>query len=48
MLQLLTAKPVLLVANVDEDSAATGNKYSEAVMERAAKEGALARPGASG
>jgi len=42
MLQLLTAKPVLLVANVDEDSAATGNKYSEAVMERAAKEGAEA------
>ena len=42
MLQLLTAKPVLLVANVDEDSAATGNKYSEAVMERAAREGAEA------
>ena len=42
MLQLLTAKPVLLVANVDEDSAATGNKYSEAVLERAAKEGAEA------
>ena len=42
MLQLLTSKPVLLVANVDEDSAATGNKYSEAVLERAAKEGAQA------
>ena len=42
MLQLLTAKPVLLVANVDEDSAATGNKYSEAVLERAEKEGAEA------
>ena len=42
MLQLLTAKPVLLVANVDEDSAATGNKYSDMVMERAAKEGAEA------
>ena len=42
MLQLLTAKPVLLVANVDEESAATGNRYSEAVMERAAKEGAEA------
>ncbi|WP_300380031.1 redox-regulated ATPase YchF [Henriciella sp.] len=42
MLQLLTAKPVLLVANVDEDSAATGNQYSEKVLERAAKEGAQA------
>ena len=42
MLQLLTAKPVLLVANVDEDSAATGNKYSEAVLERAKQEGAEA------
>ena len=42
MLQLLTAKPVLLVANVDEDSAATGNKYSDMVMERAEKEGAEA------
>ncbi len=29
--QLLTAKPVLYVCNVDEANAATGNRYSEAV-----------------
>ena len=40
MLQLLTAKPVMFVANVDEESAATGNAYSEAVQKRAAEEGA--------
>ncbi len=39
-LQLLTTKPVLYICNVDEASAATGNKYSEAVAEMAAKEGA--------
>jgi GTP-binding protein YchF len=39
-LGLLTAKPVLYVANVDEASAATGNAASARVMERAAKEGA--------
>jgi GTP-binding protein YchF len=39
-LGLLTAKPVLYVANVDEASAATGNEYSAQVVERAAKEGA--------
>ena len=32
MLQLLTSKPVLYVCNVDENSAATGNKFSEAVF----------------
>lgn len=37
---LLTQKPVLYVANVDEDAILTGNKYSEAVKEMAAKEGA--------
>lgn len=42
MLQLLTAKPVLYVANVDEDSAADGNAYSEKVLERAKEEGAEA------
>lgn len=42
MLQLLTSKPVLFVANVDEDSAATGNEYSKQVEARAAKEGAVA------
>ena len=39
-LQLLTAKPVLYVCNVDEASAATGNAYSRAVEARAAEEGA--------
>ena len=42
MLQLLTAKPVLYVANVDEDSAATGNAYSDKVLAYAAEEGAEA------
>lgn len=42
MLQLLTAKPVLFIANVDEDSAASGNRYSETVMKRAEEEGAEA------
>lgn len=40
MLQLLTSKPVLYVANVDEDSAATGNDFSAKVVEHAASEGA--------
>ncbi|MEL7544735.1 MAG: redox-regulated ATPase YchF, partial [Pseudomonadota bacterium] len=39
-LQLLTAKPVLYVCNVDEDSAAEGNAYSARVAEQAAAEGA--------
>jgi ribosome-binding ATPase len=39
-LGLLTSKPVLYVANVDEASAATGNAYSARVAERAAKEAA--------
>ncbi len=41
-LQLLTAKPVVYVCNVDEGSAKDGNKYSAMVMERAAAEGAAA------
>ncbi|PKP83431.1 MAG: redox-regulated ATPase YchF [Alphaproteobacteria bacterium HGW-Alphaproteobacteria-18] len=41
MLQLLTAKPILFVANVDEGSAATGNAFSKQVEERARKEGAI-------
>ena len=40
MLQLLTSKPVLYVCNVDEDSAAAGNKFSERVAAKAASEGA--------
>jgi len=42
MLQLLTSKPALYVANVDEDSAQTGNALSALVVERAAKDGAKA------
>jgi len=42
MLQLLTAKPALYVANVDEASAAAGNALSERVAERAAAEAAKA------
>lgn len=40
MLQLLTAKPVLYVCNVDEESAADGNKFSAVVFEKAQKENA--------
>ncbi len=41
-LQLLTAKPVLFVANVDEDAAADGNDYARAVETRAKEENAAA------
>ena len=41
-LQLLTGKPVLFVANVDEASAARGNAYSKRVEEEAGKHGAAA------
>jgi len=41
-LQLLTAKPVLYVCNVDEASAAEGNAFSRMVEERAKAEGARA------
>ena len=40
LLQLLTAKPVLYVCNVEEAAAASGNALSEAVAAAAAKEGA--------
>ncbi|WP_156678334.1 redox-regulated ATPase YchF [Sphingomonas profundi] len=40
--QLLTAKPVLYVCNVDEGSAAEGNALSARVFEKAAAEGAKA------
>jgi GTP-binding protein YchF len=40
MLQLLSAKPVLYVCNVDEGSAAHGNDFSAAVAGRAAAAGA--------
>ena len=41
-LQLLTTKPVLFVANVDEGSAGTGNAFSAQVATRAEEEGAVA------
>ncbi len=41
-LNLLTSKPVLYVCNVAEGDAATGNKYSEAVVKMAAAQGASA------
>ena len=40
LLQLLTAKPVLYVCNVDEEHAAEGNRHSEAVAKMAAEQGA--------
>jgi hypothetical protein len=40
--QLLTAKPVLYVCNVDEGDAASGNALSQRVFEKAAAEGAKA------
>jgi GTP-binding protein YchF len=39
-LQLLSAKPVLYICNVDEASAASGNEYSRKVEEMAAAKGA--------
>jgi len=39
-MQLLTAKPILYLCNVDEASAATGNAFSKQVEERAEAEGA--------
>jgi GTP-binding protein YchF len=41
-LQLITAKPVLYVCNVDEGDAATGNALSAKVAERAKAEGTVA------
>lgn len=41
-LQLLTTKPILFVANVDEASAKDGNEYSSKVAEEAGKQGAKA------
>ena len=39
-IRLLTAKPVLYVCNVDEDSAASGNEHSDRVAEIAKRTGA--------
>ncbi len=41
-LNLLTSKPVLYVCNVEEASAGTGNRHSEAVFKMAAAQGAKA------
>jgi GTP-binding protein YchF len=40
--QLITAKPVLYVCNVEEDAAADGNEFSARVFEKAKAEGANA------
>jgi len=40
LLQLITAKPVLYVCNVDENSAAAGNEFSARVAEMAGRTGA--------
>ena len=40
--QLLTAKPVLYVCNVEEEAASEGNAFSQRVFEKAAAEGASA------
>jgi ribosome-binding ATPase len=40
MLQLLSAKPVLYIANVDEESASTGNELSRRIADYAATQGA--------
>ncbi len=42
MLQLLTAKPVLYVCNVDENSAAIGNNFSKKIFAKAEQENAKA------
>jgi len=42
LLQLLSAKPVLYIANVDEAAAATGNELSRRVVDYAAAQGAPA------
>jgi len=42
MMQLLTAKPVLYVANVDEDSAESGNAHAQRVLDYATEEGSQA------
>jgi ribosome-binding ATPase len=42
MMQLLTAKPVFYICNVDEASAASGNAFSDAVLAHVKKEGSQA------
>ena len=40
MLQLLTSKPILFVCNVDEETAGTGNSFSQQVHDMTAAQGA--------
>jgi GTP-binding protein YchF len=42
MLQLLTSKPVFYICNVDENSASSGNKFSDAVVAHAKAAGSAA------
>ncbi|MBU6319088.1 MAG: redox-regulated ATPase YchF [Alphaproteobacteria bacterium] len=42
MMQLLTAKPIFYICNVDEESAASGNAFSDAVTAHAKAEGSQA------
>jgi len=42
--QLLTTKPIMYIANTDEQSVAKGNKYIDAVKQRATEEGAVVVP----
>ncbi len=44
ILQLLTDKPVMYIANTDEDGIANGNVHLDAVRKRAQEEGALVVP----
>jgi len=44
ILQLLTDKPVMYIANTDEDGMANGNVHLDAVRKRAQEEGALVVP----
>lgn len=44
ILQLLTEKPVMYIANTDEAGVVAGNQYLDAVKQRAASEGALVVP----
>jgi len=44
ILQLLTDKPVMYVANTDEDGMKNGNEHIDAVRKRAAEEGAVVVP----
>jgi GTP-binding protein YchF len=42
--QLLTTKPIMYIANTDEQGVTKGNKYIDAVKQRASEEGAVVVP----